>query len=153
MTVYTEEIGDFICAHIASGGLLSDICEKESMPKRQTVYLWSIKNQGFGERYNQALRQRALTWGESMIDDIEKTSSTPEAINKQKLLIETKKWIMGKLCKEYAERVTLLGDKDNPIQINLATALDARIAAARAAPVIEHEPAGGGLPVIDVESE
>lgn len=119
------------------------------MPERSTIAGWTMEHPEFREKFSSALMQRAETWGESMISDIEKTPAHNESLQKQKLLIDTKKWIMGKLLKTYADKVMLQGDKDNPIQLSLATALDQRIAAARAAPVIEHD--SNRLPVIDVE--
>lgn len=151
MTIYTPELGDKVLSRISAGELLFKICEEQEMPAKSTVYLWSFSNKEFGEKFRAALVQRAENWGEGIMEDIIACPERPEALAKAKLLVDTKKWIMGKLLKTYADKVTVQGDKDNPIQLTLATALDARIAAAKAAPMIEHEAASSGLPVIDVE--
>jgi hypothetical protein len=151
MTLYTEELGKLICERVASGELVYKVCQDDGMPDKRTVYAWSFQRPEFGERFRAALVQRAENWGEGIIEDIEICGNSPEAIAKLKILTDTKRWIMGKLLKNYADKVTLQGDKDNPIQVSLAAALDQRIAAARTMPTIEHQAGESLLPVIDVE--
>ncbi len=154
MTIWTPELGDKILSRVSAGELLYKICESPEMPDKSTVYYWTFKHPEFGEKFRAALVQRAENWGEGIMEDIAVCPERPESLAKAKLMVDTKKWIMGKLLKTYADKVTLQGDKDNPLTLNLASALDNRIAAARSGRVIEHESAARALPVIDAsESE
>ena len=112
------------------------------MPTTKTVVRWVMQHKEFREMFTVALQCRAEMWGESLIEEVEKIALTNEDIQKGKLLIDTKKWIMGRLCKMYSDKVTLAGDKDNPIQLNLASALDTAISSYTASLLaIENKPA------------
>lgn len=123
---------------MSSGELLYKICQDVDMPHKNTVYSWTFDRPEFGDKFRKALIQRAENWGEGIIEDIESCPPIPEALAKVKMLTDTKRWIMGKLLKQYADRTIVAGDKDNPIAIGIAAALDSRITAAKALPPPEN---------------
>ena len=52
---YTEEIAEEICAKLASGTSLRDICQSEDMPEERTVRGWAMDDVcGFFPRYARA---------------------------------------------------------------------------------------------------
>lgn len=138
MTIYCEELANKICARIAAGEQLIKICAEDEMPTRQTVAAWTMKHEEFMHKMTSALQQRAESYAESIVAEAESVAPDMGSIQKAKLIIDTKKWIMGKLLKQYADKVTLAGDKDNPLTLNIAAMLDAGIAARDAARRVEH---------------
>ncbi len=152
MTVYCPEIVEKICNWLSSGGSLLKFCEIDGNPSRDTVYQWIFKYPDFLEKYNLAKEKQMEVYANEIIDLADYCSPNNDAAAKAKLQIEARKWVMGKLKpKKYGDNMTIKGDADNPLTLNIASALDQRIAAARAAPVIDHEPSAAALPVIDVE--
>jgi hypothetical protein len=154
MTIYSPEIADKVCAAIACGDSVEKICQAVDMPGERTVYEWLIRYPEFLIKYDLAKEKQMEIFANQIIDLADKCSPNNDAAAKAKLQIEARKWVMGKLKpKKYGDNMTIKGDADNPIQLTLATALDARIAAARAAPTIEHEASSTALPVIDAITE
>lgn len=49
-----------------------------------------------------------------------------ENINRSRLRVDTRKWLMSKLApKKYGDRTVLAGDPENPINVSLADAISA----------------------------
>lgn len=51
---YTPELADEIVRDIAEGVTLSDICRRDHMPDRSTVYDWMRGNDAFSQRFARA---------------------------------------------------------------------------------------------------
>lgn len=158
---YTTEISERICAQIAGGTTLSDICRQDGMPGRTTVYAWLDDHKDFAERFAQArvkgfdaIAEEALriantpVWG---ITETEKEWGTEvkraDMIDHRKLQIDTRLKLLAKWDpKRYGDRVTneLVGANGGPITIDdpstaskvsrLLAAAEARAAAASAKP-------------------
>ena len=145
---------DKVCEAIATGQSVNELSKTNNFPDHSTIYKWLAKYPDFAEKYERAREKQAEIYANQIIDIADNCRPDSDSAAKAKLQVEARKWIIAKLLpKKYGDKVTLQGDKDNPIQISLAAALDQRIAAARAAPVIEHEPNRESLAVIDVEAE
>jgi hypothetical protein len=131
---FTQEKADLICEKIASGQSLRSICEQEDFPAKVTVLRWLRENEAFRAQYTRAREDQAETIFDEMLeiaDDGEfdyetKTrddGSEYEAVNhdhiqRAKLRIEARKWVLGKLApKKYGDRIDLNhgGQKGNPI--------------------------------------
>jgi hypothetical protein len=63
---YTPELAATICARLADGQSLREICREDSFPDRVTVLRWVFSNEEFRHQYEQA-RQVA---SETMMDEI-----------------------------------------------------------------------------------
>lgn len=130
---FSRDLADEICKRIALGESLRSVCESSQMPDKVTVLRWLSSNSfpEFCTQYTKA-RQSSL---EVMADDLNDIADTGandwmerndpknpgyiangEHINRSRLRIDTRKWIMSKLApKKYGERVELAGDPESPL--------------------------------------
>lgn len=136
---FTQDKADLICEKLASGQSLRSICDADDLPSKITVLRWLRDNETFRAQYTRAREDQAETIFDEMLeiaDDGEfdyetKTrddGSEYEAVNhdhiqRSKLRIEARKWVLGKMApKKYGERIDLNhgGQKDNPITALIA---------------------------------
>lgn len=118
---FTQEQADLICGKLASGQSLRSICEDAGLPDRTTVFRWLRDIESFRNQYMRAREDQADAIFDEMLeiaDDGEfdyetKTrddGSEYEAVNhdhiqRSKLRIEARKWVLGKMApKKYGER-------------------------------------------------
>lgn len=144
---FTQEKADLICEKLASGQSLRSICEGDEFPSKITVLRWLRENEAFRAQYTRAREDQAETIFDEMLeiaDDGEfdyetKTrddGSEYEAVNhdhiqRAKLRIEARKWVLGKMApKKYGDRIDLNhgGQKDNPIMALIAEVSGSTIA-------------------------
>lgn len=113
-TDYSPAVADMICARLADGELLTDICRHKGMPSRQAVHRWRMKYTAFNDQY---LRAREIGM-ESMSDDLLIISDddtgdllpdgTPNGTNVQRarLMTDSRKFLMAKLAPRiYGDKV------------------------------------------------
>jgi len=153
---YNPENAILICEKIAAGMSLRDICSLENMPDKSTVFRWLYLSSEFKDLYACAREAQSEVYAQDMTDLADNCHLSPEAINKAKLQIDTRKWIASKLKpKKYGDNLTVKGDKDNPLQINIASQLSERIERYRKTIENEKNPdtLAGFLPVIDVSDK
>ena len=128
-------MADSICERVAKGESLRSICETEEMPDRSNVFRWLGSIPEFRDQYAHAKEESANAMAEEILeiaddgtnDWMEKISSEGEVIGWQlngehiqrsKLRVDTRKWLMAKLQpKKYGEKLELAGDKESPLQI------------------------------------
>lgn len=117
-TVYTPERAELICQELAEGKSLASICRELGIAQA-TVYAWVLDNyEGFGERYARARHLMALRWADELddiaadgrndyyVDDEGKLKVNSEHIQRSRLRIDTRKWILGKMLpKVYGDKV------------------------------------------------
>ena len=143
-TLYTEEFAAEICARIADGETLRDVCRDDRMPARSTVHRWVLDDvEGFSDRYARARDMQLESWAEEIQeigDDASndwmerkfKDGSTgivlnTEAVMRSTLRVNNRKWLLSKLKPErYGERLNLSGSLD--LNTKTDAQLDARIA-------------------------
>lgn len=112
-TTYTPATALLICARLADGETLTEICRTPGMPRRQTVHQWRMRMPAFEAEYAQA---RAIGM-ESMADEVLTISDddtgdeqadgspNPTAVNRARLMVDTRKFLMGKLApRVYGDR-------------------------------------------------
>lgn len=85
---YTPEIAMEICMQIADGQTMVEICAKEDMPSRNTVYKWLTKYPKFFDAYErakelsaQSLEEEALTMARTLKDANDFTGTKVQAYN------------------------------------------------------------------------
>lgn len=103
-TLFTEELGDEICAEIMSGKSLVRILEKEGMPDARSVYRWLREHEAFCRNYEKAKEDQA----DYFVEDILKIADEADATNVQvaRLRVDTRKWAASKFKpKKYGDRV------------------------------------------------
>jgi hypothetical protein len=67
-TSYTDDLAAFICAEIASGSKLKDICDAENMPSDRSVYRWLASNEVFCQQYARAQSDRSHRMAEEVLE-------------------------------------------------------------------------------------
>lgn len=129
-----------------------EIERMDGMPDRDTIFKWGWKDESFWQAVEKAREYGMHALAEKLNQQIDDTEVGPGELAKLKIKADHMRWFIGKINqRKYGDRTTIAGDKDNPIALNIASALDLRIAAARAMPVIEHD--ARALPVIELQPE
>lgn len=108
-TLYTKELAEKICNEIAVNvASLEDICEKNpEFPHHKTIRFWRYKNAEFLSMYASAkkhqaevaieeIRQQALKY-DKYIDDKGRERIDQASIARQRLIVDTEKWIASKI--------------------------------------------------------
>lgn len=106
---YTEAQGQRICARIANGESLREICSGERMPTTVTVFRWLRDIEGFQSLYAHAREEQAeLLAGEiiaiadessrdTYIDPEGNERTNTEVVARSKLRVDARKWVASKL--------------------------------------------------------
>lgn len=107
-TDYTEEIASRICAELAEGRSLRDVCSDEGMPDKSTVFRWLPKHPEFRDQYARAQEDRTAAMAEDMLeiaDGEERDADVHADVQRDKLRIDTRKWLMSKMApKRYGDK-------------------------------------------------
>lgn len=130
-TILTDDLTNEICQRIAEGESVRQISLLEHMPDRSTLKRWIATNEAFQAHYARAKEAQMEHYAEEIVDIAEdgrndweerenkRTGETyvalnHEAIDRSKLRIEARKWLMGKLKpKKYGEVTRLEGAGPN----------------------------------------
>ena len=144
MVEYSPELGRKVCELIATGMTPSKISELDGMPSADSVYKWCIRHPDFLKIYDEAREKQMEVYSNQIIDLSDNVRADADCVAKAKLQLHARQWLMGKLKpKKYGDSTTIKGDKDNPLTIGLAAALDTAIAQRAAGKTIEHIPSEG----------
>lgn len=115
---FNQEIADKICERIALGESVRKISLDVDMPCQSTIYKWLRDIDGFSQQYARAREDQADFYLDEIIeisdetvndkvaneDGTERTES--EAIQRSKLRVDTRKWVMSKLApKKYSDKI------------------------------------------------
>jgi hypothetical protein len=140
-----EELIQKILDGMANDGLSCfKACVAAGVPN-STFMRWVDADANLAERYTRAredLIERIATETIAIADEPVPTtqsgSTDTGAVQKQRLQVDTRKWLLAKLApKKYGERLELAGDKENPLQVQtidaskLSTDVLAQIIAAK----------------------
>ncbi len=108
-TQFKSAIADAICARLAAGETLRAICRDPSMPREEVVRGWAIDWPAFAAEFRRAreigyasLADQLLeiaddSSADTRIDEKGKARLDPEAIQRSRLRIETRKWLLAKV--------------------------------------------------------
>ena len=130
-TIYTAEIAETICRQLSEGKSLRSICRTPGYPHESTVRLWVVDNvNDFATHYARARDVGLDVMAESLIDIADEPVGTlltggtdSGAVNKQRLQVDTRKWILSKLApKKYGDRQTLA--HEGGIALTVVTGVD-----------------------------
>jgi hypothetical protein len=103
---YTEQLGQEVVEHIASGSVLKDYCSQPGKPSSRTIYRWIAKHpKTFGQAYLRARETRALSRIDMMDDLVRRVVEGQLDPNAARVAIDALKWQAGK------ENQLLFGDR------------------------------------------
>ena len=116
-TLYNGTIASKICGLVIEGFSLKKIGAMDRMPDTRTIHNWFHDHPEFREAYDDAKVLQMDTLGDRLLDIPEETKfNIPEGV----LLSNNIKFLMTKLAhRKYGDKVTIGGDKNEPIQINV----------------------------------
>lgn len=133
-TIYTQELADEICEHLALGESIRTVCAPKHMPSIQTFFRWLREKPEFSEQYARAKQESADAMAEDIIDIADDGSNdwmerhyrdqtewvtNGEALQRSKLRVDTRKWLMAKMKpKRYGDKIDMTTNgKDLPTPI------------------------------------
>lgn len=120
---FTTELAEEICELIATGHSLRNICLRDNIPHIATVMRWLAdeKYVDFREQYTRARDMQADYYADEIVaiadepleaertkvkDDGSVERTTGDAVERSKLMIESRKWIASKLKpKKYGDKI------------------------------------------------
>ena len=119
---YDEETGIAICTRIIEGETIKEICEDPDLPSQRTIYRWLAAIPTFWQLYARAREALMDRWADEIIEIADDSSEDyvdhigadgvverrfdPEAVQRSKLRIETRKWLMSKLAsRRYGDKI------------------------------------------------
>lgn len=110
-TGYTEERGIALCKRIAAGVALVHACQEPGMPSFGTVAKWCIKYPAFKQSYALARVASADVLFDQMVVLADEPMPTNEAVQRARLRIDTRKWVVSKLQPaKYGDQLRVDGD-------------------------------------------
>lgn len=125
-SVYDDRTKDEIIWRMSNGQSLSNICEADNMPDPSTILDWVEKDPSFGQRYMRArehqsdvLFNQCLDIADDSSKDILENDDTGEktvnnaAIQRDRLRIETRFRMAGKLSLRYHDKPPMIGNGAN----------------------------------------
>lgn len=117
---YDRTLADLVCERMAEGTPLRQICEaNDSLPGESTIRGWAVQDiDGFAARYARAREAQMEALAEDILQiaddsglDVTLDPETSqaridgEAIQRAKLRVDTRKWLMSKLApKRYGDK-------------------------------------------------
>ena len=135
---YTADLASTICARMADGRSLRDVCRDEDIPDVSTVIRWLADDEktAFRAQYTRAREAMADAMADEMLeisddsrnDWVErenKDGSTYIALDgdhvqRSRLRVDTRKWLLSKIApKKYGDKTILAGDSDAPLKIEI----------------------------------
>jgi hypothetical protein len=135
-TDYNEELAETILTRIIEGQGVAEIGRDEEMPDKSTIFRWLAKDKEFRDRYARAKEVCADYMAEELLDIADNASNdwmarngkdederwivNGEHIQRSRVRIDARKWLMGKLKpKKYGDKLALGGDPDSgPIKVS-----------------------------------
>lgn len=118
-STYTKAVGSRICERLADGESLRTICQDAGMPNKATVFRWLARNDSFRDQYARAREAQADAIVDEILDIADeectkvKADKHPRApadddgmvevvfdavaVQRNKLRIDARKWLAGKL--------------------------------------------------------
>lgn len=117
-SIYTQELADKICEYIAQGKSLRTIQKLAGMPSMGCIMKWTNTIPEFDELYARAKAKQTESFNEQ-IHMIADDKTIP--VERAKLMIETRKWIMGKMKpRKYGDKTQI----DHAGTITLASLIE-----------------------------
>lgn len=102
-------------------------CEAVGVPIG-TFIGWTVENAELAESYTRAretlierMAAETLAIADMPVGSTEHGTTDSGAVQKQRLQVDTRKWLLSKLApKKYGDKVTLAGDEENPMKADIS---------------------------------
>jgi len=105
---YSAALTARICGELAKGESVSDICRQAWACSESTFYEWLNKHPEFLAAYEVAKAAGLERMANGITAIADDCPNTPEGINKARLRIDARKWVLAKLVpKKYGDKVEL----------------------------------------------
>ncbi len=121
---YDERIAGEVCERLSQGETLRAICEDPALPSHQTIYRWVAATPTFRAAYARAREAQMETWADDLIEIADDASGDyidrvaadgtiehvvdPETVQRSKLRMDARKWIMARLAaRTYGDKLDL----------------------------------------------
>jgi hypothetical protein len=120
---YSKKKADLICEQMIAGKGLLEICRAAGMPDRNTVYRWLERQPEFRDNYTRAREAMCdyyveqilvIAFNESgdIVIDGDKTVANHAKVQRDRLKVDSLKWIVSKLFpRQYGDKLLLDGNK------------------------------------------
>ena len=96
----------------------ADITQQSFLRRVEADPALAEKYAGAREALIDKLADELLTIADAPVGSTESGSTDSGAVQKQRLQVDTRKWLLSKLApRKYGEKVTLAGDAENPLAI------------------------------------
>ena len=103
---FTQTLADDICARIANGESLRNICRDAAMPNQDTVYSWLNKDKEFSEQYTRARARQEDSYFEDLIEIADGVIPDAAEVAKARVQIDARKWVLSRMNpKKYGDKV------------------------------------------------
>lgn len=129
-TKYTQKLADEICEGITLGYSVRTVCKPEHMPSIKTFYEWLRTHDEFLKQYARATEERTEAMSEDILDisddgsnDYMETADgkliyNGDAIQRARLRVDTRKWLMAKMKpKKYGDKLDI--DQKNSGEVTI----------------------------------
>jgi hypothetical protein len=117
----TDETKERLCLAIADGMTIRQVCKLPGMPASSTIYLALARDASFAEQYARAREAQLIRWEDELLEIAdnstndwvaresgEKAGTDHDHIQRSRLRVEARKWIMSKrLPRVYGDRLDL----------------------------------------------
>ena len=119
-----EKTAQAVFEHMVQGKSTLKSCEAVAVPYG-TFMGWIADDAELAEQYARArealielMADQTLEIADAPVPSTESGATDSGAVQKQRLQIDTRKWLLSKLApKKYGAKIELSGDKDNPLMI------------------------------------
>jgi hypothetical protein len=119
-----QQIADQVLAGMSGGLSTFKACEAAQTP-HSTFLLWVSQDSLLADRYARAredliehMAAETLAIADAPVGSTEHGTTDSGAVAKQRLQVDTRKWLLSKLApKKYGDKVTLSGDAENPLTV------------------------------------
>lgn len=128
-SIYSAALAERICAELAKGRTLKDVCRDDNMPVESAVRNWALEDKnGFFALYAkareigyQAMADETLDIADNGINDWMERNGQDDAgwqangehVSRSRLRVDTRKWFLAKaLPKIYGDKISL--DHESP---------------------------------------
>lgn len=101
-----------VVERMAEGESLRQICKDPAMPSVGTVIKYAMLKHDekdpvllrFAEAYALAKQVRAEAWADELVQIADKTAADKDEVAKARLRVDTRKWLLSKLLRDYADK-------------------------------------------------
>jgi len=116
MQAFDPMIADAVAQHVASGETLDDVARRANYPNRAVMRHWLATVPEFERMIWDARRERAQQLADEMIAIADDMRIDPQS---RRVMVDTRKWLVAKLVKQYNDKLTVAGDDQNPLAMVL----------------------------------